>query len=64
MNIAMERLALIAAVILPVSAISGIYGMNLIVRGETEVWHLALVVAAMITVAGLMLRWAKRQGWW
>ena len=39
MNIAMERLALIAAILLPVSAISGIYGMNVIVNDQTDFPH-------------------------
>jgi Mg2+ and Co2+ transporter CorA len=64
MNIAMQRLALIAAVVLPVTAISGIYGMNLVVNTETDFAHVAVVVAVMGVIAGLMLRWAKRHGWW
>jgi Mg2+ and Co2+ transporter CorA len=39
MNIAMERLALIAAVVLPVTAIASVYGMNLIVGQRTDVVH-------------------------
>ena len=64
MNVAMERLALIAAVLLPVSAISGIYGMNVIVNGQTDFAHVGGVLLLMGVIAGLMLRWAKRQGWW
>lgn len=64
MNIAMQRLALIAAVLLPVSAISGIYGMNVIVNQETDFPHVAGVLVAMGVIIGLMLRWTKRQGWW
>ncbi len=63
-NIAMERLALISAVILPITAIAGIYGMNIIVGEKTDLVHLAGVLAAMGVVAALMLGWAKRQGWW
>jgi Mg2+ and Co2+ transporter CorA len=64
MNVAMERLALIAAVLLPVSAISGIYGMNVIVNGKTDFAHVGAVLVLMGLIVGLMLRWAKRQGWW
>ena len=64
MNIAMERLALIAAVLLPVTAISGIYGMNVIVNGRTDFAHVGAVLLLMIAIAVLMLRWARRQGWW
>jgi len=64
MNMAMERLALITAVGLPITAIAGIYGMNVIVSDGTRPAHLAFVVAFMLAVSGLMLRYARRQGWW
>ena len=35
MTIAAERLAVIAAITLPVAAISGVFGMNLIVNDRT-----------------------------
>ena len=64
MNIAMERLALIAALILPITAVASIYGMNLIVSDETRPIHLAgvLVVIGLVTLA--MLRWTRKHGWW
>jgi magnesium transporter len=64
MNMAMERLALIAAVLLPVSAIASIYGMNLIVGERTDVTQLVVVLAIMAIVVGGMLVWAKRMKWW
>jgi Mg2+ and Co2+ transporter CorA len=64
MNVAMERLALIAAVLLPVTAISSIYGMNVIVNDRTDFLHAAGVIGLMGTIVFLMLRWARRQGWW
>jgi Mg2+ and Co2+ transporter CorA len=64
MNVAMERLALIAAVLLPVTAIASIYGMNLIVGDRTDIVQLALVLVVMAIVAGGMLLWSKRMGWW
>ncbi len=63
-NVAMERLALIAALLLPVSAVSGIYGMNLIVNQETQPKAIALVLAFMLGVVLAMLLWAKRHHWW
>lgn len=63
-NIAMERLALIAAVVLPVSAISGILGMNVISNSQTDFVWVAGLVAIMGTTMFLMLRWARRHGWW
>ena len=64
MNIAMERLALIAAILLPVSAIASIYGMNLIVGDRTDIPQLALVLSIMGIVVGGMLAWSRRMGWW
>ncbi len=64
MLIAAERLAVIAAVTLPVAAISGVLGMNLIVNDATRWWELALVVLAMLGMSFWLLRWARRQGWW
>jgi len=63
-NVAMERLALIAALLLPVSAVSGIYGMTLIVNQETQPRALAMVLALMLGVILAMLVWAKRHHWW
>jgi magnesium transporter len=64
MNLAMERLALIAAVLLPVTAIASIYGMNLIVGDRTDFPQLAIVLSFMAIVVGGMLAWSKRMGWW
>jgi magnesium transporter len=64
MNLAMERLALIAAVLLPVTAIASIYGMNLIVGERTDATQLAVVLTVMVVVVGGMLVWAKRMRWW
>jgi Mg2+ and Co2+ transporter CorA len=63
-NVAMERLALIAALVLPVSAVSGIYGMNLIVNDRTQPAQIAVVLALMLGVVLAMLVWAKRHHWW
>jgi Mg2+ and Co2+ transporter CorA len=64
MTVAMERLAVIAAVTLPITAIASIYGMNVIVNESTRFGSLAIVLAAMLTISGLLLTWARRQGWW
>lgn len=64
MNVAMERLALIAAVLLPVTAIASIYGMNLIVGERTDVLQLVLVLSFMGIVVVGMLAWTRRMGWW
>ena len=64
MTIAAERLAVIAVVTLPVTALASVYGMNVIVNGETDVVHVTGVVLVMVAMSVLLLVWAKRQGWW
>ena len=62
MNVAMERLALIAAILLPVTAIASIYGMNLIVGDQTDVPQLVIVLSVMgLVVAGMSS--PGRSGW-
>jgi Mg2+ and Co2+ transporter CorA len=64
MTIAAERLAVIAAVTLPITALSSVYGMNVIVNDHTHIFHLAVVLAVMAAMSMVLLRWTKRQGWW
>jgi len=64
MTVAMERLAVIAAVTLPITAIASIYGMNVIVNEQTHWMQLGIVLLAMVTISLALLRWARRQGWW
>ncbi len=64
MTVAMERLAVIAAITLPVTAIASIYGMNILVFHETHVAQLVVVLAVMSGISLWLLRWARRQGWW
>jgi Mg2+ and Co2+ transporter CorA len=63
MTIAAERLAVIAAITLPITAISSVYGINIIVNTRTQVPHLIALLAVMALMSGALLRWAKRQGW-
>jgi Mg2+ and Co2+ transporter CorA len=64
MNIAMERLALIAALVLPVTAVASIYGMNLIVSDATRPIHLVGVLVVIGAITFGMLRWTRKHGWW
>lgn len=64
MTIAAERLAVIAAVTLPVTAISSVMGMNVIVNDSTHWVALAILVSIMLIMSTIVLRWARRQGWW
>ena len=63
-NLAMERLALITAVALPITAVASVYGMNTIVNQETEPIQLVVSLIAMAALTVVMLIWARRQGWW
>jgi magnesium transporter len=54
-TIAAERLALIAVLTLPITALSSVYGMNIIVNDQTDFPHLAVVVAAMMVISAVLL---------
>jgi len=64
MNIAMERLALLTAIILPITAVSGFYGMNIIVNDRTDIRQVLVIASILTVVMVLTFRWARRQGWW
>jgi len=64
MTIAGERLAVIAVMTLPVTALSSVLGMNVIVNERTLWLPLIILLAIMLTLSLILLRWAKRQGWW
>ena len=64
LTIASERLAVLAAITLPATAISSVYGMNVIVNPHTEVVQLIIVLIIMATISAYLLRWTKKQGWW
>lgn len=64
MTIAAERLAVIAAVTLPITALSSILGVNFIVNDSTQYEPLAVSLVIMIIMSVALLIWAKRKGWW
>ncbi|WP_238441323.1 magnesium transporter CorA family protein [Frankia sp. AgW1.1] len=64
MTIAAERFAVIAAVTLPITALSSVLGMNVIVNEHTQVWPLVATLAVMVAMSAALLRWARRRGWW
>jgi magnesium transporter len=49
---------------LPITALSSIYGMNVIVNTHTHVPQLVAVLLVMAAMSALLLTWAKRRGWW
>jgi Mg2+ and Co2+ transporter CorA len=64
MTIAAERLAVIAAVTLPITSLSSVIGMNVIVNDSTHWGWVGILLAAMIIMSAILLRWAHKQGWW
>jgi Mg2+ and Co2+ transporter CorA len=64
MTIAAERLAVIAAITLPVTSLSSVMGMNVIVNDQTHWGWVALLVLIMLVMSLILLRWAHKQGWW
>lgn len=38
--------------------------MNVIVNTESDYRGIAILLVIMIVMSGVLLRWAKRQGWW
>jgi magnesium transporter len=64
MTIAAERLAVIAAVTLPITALSSVMGMNVIVNSQTDPVFVAVLITWMALLSILLLIWAKRHGWW
>jgi magnesium transporter len=63
MTVAAERLAVIAAVTLPVTALSSVVGMNLIVNERTQWIPLTVTLTIMLVISAMLLVWAKRKGW-
>lgn len=62
--IAAERLAVIAAVTLPITALSSVLGMNVIVNSASDPVLLTVLLAVMAAMSVLLLIWSKRKGWW
>ena len=64
MTIAAERLAVIAAITLPITSLSSVLGMNVIVNDSTKWVPLIILLLIMLAISLTLLRWARQQGWW
>jgi magnesium transporter len=64
MTIAAERLAVIAAITLPITSLSSVIGMNVIVNESTRWIPLIILCLIMLAISLTLLRWTKRLGWW
>jgi len=63
MTIAAERLAVIAAITLPITSLSSVLGMNVIVYKSTHWVALAILLLIMLIISLILLRWTRKQGW-
>jgi hypothetical protein len=61
MTIAAERLAVIAVITLPITALWSVLGMNIIVNDRTDFAFLATVLIVMVVMSAALLTWAKRK---
>jgi Mg2+ and Co2+ transporter CorA len=64
MTIAAERLAVIAVLTLPITSLSSVLGMNVIVNESTRWLPLIILLLIMLAISFILLRWARKQGWW
>jgi magnesium transporter len=64
MTIAAERLAVIAAITLPITSLSSVVGLNVIVNDSTHWVTLGILLLIMLVMSLVLLRWAHKQGWW
>ncbi len=62
MTVAAERLAVIAVITLPITALSSVYGMNIIVNSHTHVPQLIGVLLVMAVMSGLLLGLGQAPG--
>ena len=49
---------------LPVTAISSVLGMNVIVNSDTDFVLAPILILVMAAISGVLLLWTKRRGWW
>ncbi len=65
LNEVMKVLTIIATIFIPLTFIAGVYGMNFKFMPElSSPWGYPLIWCVMIAVAGVMLIFFKRRGWW
>src|SRR5512132_2197401 len=64
MTIAAERLAVIAAITLPITSLSSVVGMNVIVNDSTKWIQLIILLLIMLAISLVLLRWTRKLGWW
>ena len=64
MNEIMKTLTLMSTVMLPLTFIAGVYGMNFKHMPELDwIWGYPMALGVMAAVAGGILWWFRRRGW-
>jgi magnesium transporter len=67
MNAIMKQLTVVATIFMPLTLISGIYGMNVVLGMWPPInraWSFPAVVGSMVVIAIGMLWFFKRRSWW
>jgi magnesium transporter len=68
MNEIMKQLTAVATIFMPLTLLSGIYGMNLLTgmwpRPVVDTWGFAAVVGSMVVIAVIMAVYFRRKKWW
>jgi len=62
-NDVIKILTIISVMMLPLSLISGIYGMNVLLPGQGSPWAFIAIIAAMALVVLAMLAFFKKKNW-
>jgi magnesium transporter len=63
LNEVMRILTVISVIMLPLTLVSGIYGMNVLLPLQTTDWAFLLVIGLMAAIAFTMLFYFRRRGW-
>ena len=67
MNAIMKQLTVVATIFMPLTLISGIYGMNVVVGmwpPISEIWSFPVVVGSMVVIALVMALYFRKKQWW
>ncbi len=62
-NDVMKILTVISVLLLPLSLISGIYGMNVLLPGESWPWTFPVIIVMMVVLAVAMLVFFNKKNW-
>ena len=67
MNEIMKQLTVVATIFMPLTLLSGIYGMN-VVAGmwppPLARWSFAAIVVSMLAIAAVMAAYFRKKNWW